>query len=525
MTTASALIASSDLLILATGRVPAELRAEFGDIPIAALPLAGVPLLWWVLDELNSELRAASSAVLVLDDDAQFLLRPDDFIQLLVVPTSGSTNHLEEVLSGIAGYSLSAVTVVVVNLPGSGSPTTAMPTGGVSRLLNADLFTTTDPAAFLAQLRSEAVDVNNCDELRYSSVVSSGSITSHGAAAGTCGRSACAYFATQLSALDTHPQSAVTAGPTPWSVRKNGSDNDKINAEIQWFKNIPAGLSHFAPELLGEGRSEHSTYYDLEFLAIPTIADLFVFGGHGSEFWRALLSKVGLCGDALHQHRFKTTTAVMAAANHQMYVTKTVERLQMLKQHRGWSLPEELWSGPVLNGRNLPGIEEVERRLESRYQRSTLAEPRDATIIHGDYHLGNLFYDLRYGRVRAIDPRGSFGGLPGLFGDPMYDELKLAHDILGHYSHVRSDLFILEQDGDLFNLRYTMSPAAEAVSALSAGWVSGRVADSYGIASTDLRLGVSLLLLSLAALHSATPLRQQAHLLRGLELFAEVSDA
>src|SRR4029079_17209767 len=62
------------------------------------------------------------------------------------------------------------------------------------------------------------------------------------------------------------------------------------------------------------------------------------------------------------------------------------------RQLRRWS---KQWEASKT--RELPAIEEVERRLKRR-----IPEQREATIVHGDYRFGNCLVDPTLGRINAV---------------------------------------------------------------------------------------------------------------------------
>lgn len=53
------------------------------------------------------------------------------------------------------------------------------------------------------------------------------------------------------------------------------------------------------------------------------------------------------------------------------------------------------------------------------------------TVIHGDPNTSNAMIDENYQMV-FIDPRGCFGNLNGIFGDPIYDHAKFLYGLTGY---------------------------------------------------------------------------------------------
>lgn len=300
-------------------------------------------------------------------------------------------------------------------------------------------------------------------------------------------------------------------------VEKSHPDAGKLRDEVDWYRLLPDDLRDLAPVVSGDGLGPHG--YEMTLVPGPGMDELWVFGGHPREFWETAFGSLGSVLDRLHAYE-RQDAYDPSAAQRDMYVIKTLERIALLRPAAGVTLPPSLWTGPRLDGKPLPGLERVEETLAETYRRSRLAVPRPQTIVHGDFHLGNLFYAPSTAKITVIDPRGSFAGRRGVHGDPAYDDLKLGHSIVGDYDRV--SLGSLRATGTEEGFVMGSPPPAGAASArLGAEWLVDRVRREYGMAERDLLLGVSVLLLSLAVLH-ADPERQTSHLLRGLQIYGEV---
>ena len=79
------------------------------------------------------------------------------------------------------------------------------------------------------------------------------------------------------------------------------------------------------------------------------------------------------------------------------------------------------------------------------------------SLIHGDFHFGNILFDFGSGHVKLIDPRGEFGKSGnadsiGCYGDAHYDLAKFLHGFHGGYAHLSGDMFELTSHSDDYNL-------------------------------------------------------------------------
>jgi hypothetical protein len=298
------------------------------------------------------------------------------------------------------------------------------------------------------------------------------------------------------------------------TVRKHRHDRQKLVDEILWYQSLPPDLVDIAPRVVRTGDG----WYDTERVEAPTLGDIWVFGAATSALWNAITGHIDSFLDRLHNHPAAESSDTR---DHQseMYVTKTIDRIEQLR-NGPHTLPDVIWKGAVINGTPTPGLDEVTATIEATYRKSGLAGRRRHRVIHGDFHLGNVFYLSDQDSLRLIDPRGSFGGRHGIHGDPVYDELKLAHSIVGNYDAVVSDAFDLRVDGRHADVTYHLSPAGRHGREGVEHWLWRRFETQYGLTATDVKLGVAVLLLSLAVLHH-NPRQRIAHLLRGLQLFEE----
>lgn len=301
------------------------------------------------------------------------------------------------------------------------------------------------------------------------------------------------------------------------TVTKKHPDRGKIRDEINWYRSLPADLTAFAPALVNVLEDEQG--YEMTLIPGPNLAELWVFGAQGWGFWEVVLNEAADTIRLLHAHP-RQDAHDAGVAQRTMYVDKTLERLQLLEPAKDVTLPAALWDGPRVDGKPLPGLLAVRDALESRYDHSMLAEPRPQTIIHGDFHFGNLFR-LPQGRsVIMIDPRGSFAGPAAIHGDPVYDYLKLGHSIVGKYDQTSLGQVRARYSGTDFSFTQDSLSSQDRPDWQAGTWIVGQLMTDHGLGVEDFNLGVSLLLLSLAALHG-DPALQTTHLLRGLQLFGE----
>ncbi len=138
------------------------------------------------------------------------------------------------------------------------------------------------------------------------------------------------------------------------------------------------------------------------------------------------------------------------------------------------------------------------------------------TVVHGDYCLSNILYDMRSRVVKFIDPRGSFGE-KGIYGDPRYDVAKLYHSVYGLYDFMVQDLFRVSINNDQIELE--LAPRSQHKE-INKRFEKVFFAD---FSHKEVLLITALLFLSMPALHYDHPNRQVAMFSRGIMLLNEWS--
>lgn len=71
-----------------------------------------------------------------------------------------------------------------------------------------------------------------------------------------------------------------------------------------------------------------------------------------------------------------------------------------------------------------------------------LFELKMFNIVYGDFFFVNIFYDIVIGKVVLVDLRGEFGE-KGIYGDNLYEWVKLVYSIDGQYDFIINDWFDL----------------------------------------------------------------------------------
>ncbi len=249
------------------------------------------------------------------------------------------------------------------------------------------------------------------------------------------------YFQSRQADLASREFNSVVG--TRFGIRKTGTPARKIYSEALWFREAPADLRPFLPQLYSHSTGDEVAY-ELEYLFLPSVSELFVFGNLPLPVWHNIL---GSCQDALdicHQTRPKAGETPPRYENRffrDVVVDKTLDRIETFSRAREISLDTD-WR---CDGHSMPSLR---RTVEQLLAAIPPTRGSDICLWHGDFHFANLLFDFRGRRVRVIDPRGMLSdGSITMFGDRRYDVSKLTHSVIGLYDFIVSRRFEIQRNG------------------------------------------------------------------------------
>jgi hypothetical protein len=294
------------------------------------------------------------------------------------------------------------------------------------------------------------------------------------------------------------------------SVHKSGSNGPKIEAEAYWFENIPFNLRLYTPAFLGsEKLADGKPTYSLEYLPLPTLHELFVFGDLAKATWRLILDSCNdFLSECLSHPKSESRNAIHALSA--LTREKTPARLEEFHAKTGISISDE-WR---LNGQVAPSLERISLIATESID---FTNPQLAGIMHGDFCFTNIFYDFRTQRIKVIDPRGSIGGKePSISGDLRYDISKLAHSIIGGYDLILAGRYqcagIKSRD-----VQFDFLPSS-SINHLHDLAKETTFLDMSMLDPEVLAITIHLFI-SMLPLHSDSPRRQEAFISAALRLF------
>lgn len=294
-------------------------------------------------------------------------------------------------------------------------------------------------------------------------------------------------------------------------VKKQSTQNRKIEAEGHWFFRLPEHLKIYIPQLISQHSADKSSYC-LEYLNALPLNELFVHGRKIKQFWLhlcALLSK--FMQDARGDEFSCQSIEQIQVDTIKLYQDKTINRLDAYAH----SSKIDLDAKYKYSGKTVGSIREIANDCIAR----TLKLPIIPCYLHGDLCFSNILYDSRADNIKVIDPRGiNADNELTLLGDQKYDLAKLCHSFVGLYDFIIADAFELIENEEVgVVLDFDCD-----VSVLALAEVFWQMPFIPNFDNRDILPLTVLLFLSMLPLHSDKPLRQKAMLANAVRLYAMI---
>ena len=275
---------------------------------------------------------------------------------------------------------------------------------------------------------------------------------------------------------------------------------------------MPEELKTLTPRIIIKEQQDNQVTITQEFYGYPSLSELFVYGDLSASVWESIIDYMFQIHGLFKQ--FEKPAKVVHLV--EMYQTKTNERItQMLGQNNFW---EMIWNRKniFVNGVKYENIQPCLVKLANDIE--ALTRQKTFNIIHGDYCLSNILYDLNNQIVRLIDPRGSFGG-KGIYGDTRYDIAKLRHSLVGLYDYIVGDLFQINTTDEGFDFELFEDYKNKHLAQYTDKAIS---ANGYNL--REIKLIEGLLFLSMIPYHADYIERQQMMYVKSIQILNELID-
>lgn len=318
------------------------------------------------------------------------------------------------------------------------------------------------------------------------------------------------YYQARIDFLRTRSFNILEYNDLLGTIKKSGTNREKLADEINWFNNIPQELKIFAPRMIDYKIDEAEVSYSLEYYGYQSLADYFVLNQFDLNVWQTLIDRLFAILALFRKYH----TPLPYTAFYEMYVEKTQARINILEQDENWRklLSEEKI---IINETTLNGWPYYAHQLNHLVE--SLHKSNVTSFIHGDLCLSNILFDPHTLLVKMIDPRGRFG-TQSIYGDHRYDIAKLRHSFGGLYDFILSDLFVLNEKNNSFIYKVLCDEEHLAISKLFDATLQEKGYDLPSVALIE-----ALLFVSMIPLHSDAPIRQKAMFLTSIQRLNELN--
>lgn len=304
-------------------------------------------------------------------------------------------------------------------------------------------------------------------------------------------------------------------------ITKTSRQTAKMQAEAAWFETVPPQILLHTPRFVGRKNKDNKAGYQLEYMHLPTLSDMVVFGRLTRNTMGLILSR---CVQLLTNFRTLRPDADAPEASQDYAARFYAEIIQRKTWSRLGSFCDsfgcDLETRFVLNGETLPPLGEIVSGTLAH-----IAETRSEDICfwHGDFFFGNLFFDFNTQRVIMVDPRGMlFDNVLTQFGDIRYDIGKLAHSVLGGYDHIIANQAQCVRSASHV-LDFCLPSYAKAERDFASKLLCQLIETEFGIDSRGLHALAAIMFFSMLPLHQDSPERQAALFANGLHLSKNLS--
>lgn len=218
-------------------------------------------------------------------------------------------------------------------------------------------------------------------------------------------------------------------------LKKISREKEKFIGEISWYLKIPTDIEYVRPRIFSYSTNYDNPYVEMEYYAYHTVHELFLYADLTYNQWKDIFNRIKFIYNDFS--RYKVEDSSIKDSLEEMYLNKTIERLDKLKNDKRFTPFFE--SEFEINGimyKSLNDILEIIKKIVPKQ----LYDIDKFNIIHGDLCFANIMIDSNRTFIKVIDPRGKFGKYD-IYGDQRYELAKLFHSVDGKYDFIIKDLF------------------------------------------------------------------------------------
>ncbi|MEO1772042.1 aminoglycoside phosphotransferase family protein [Candidatus Enterococcus ferrettii] len=282
-------------------------------------------------------------------------------------------------------------------------------------------------------------------------------------------------------------------------LTKKSDDTKKLIHEIEWYIKMPEELQFFTPRIYNYSLDKEQPCVEMEYYPYETLHNLYIYGNLEISDWEKIMDKLLFVRQEMKLHSENKQLDPQDLKD--IYYQKTVARVERLMEDPAFEVFYE--NAPTINGVTYQPVKAIMEQLLNLLEDNQLISEKSASIIHGDFCLSNILFEVSNQLVKLIDPRGKFGSFD-IYGDEFYDIAKIMHSFEGAYDHIITDQFSLEQESStVYSYTIHKTELQNEITEL----VNESIAKLYPI--EQVRLIEGLLFLSMIPLHADYPDRQK----------------
>lgn len=299
-------------------------------------------------------------------------------------------------------------------------------------------------------------------------------------------------------------------------LKKTSDNKEKFIGEIKWYLKLPVEIEYVRPRIFAYSVSYENPFVEMEYYAYHTVHELFLYGDLTKNQWRRLFEKIRfVCQDF---QRYSVTGSEIQGALRDMYLTKTIKRMEMLREKEAFN--HFFVDDIMINGKIYHSLDSIKNILKVEIPKRLMGLDR-FYIIHGDLCFTNILIDSDLSFVKFIDPRGKFGKFD-IYGDGRYELAKMLHSVDGKYDFIIKDLFDLSYDTQCGQIQYKILDRSRKFNVCE---LFLEVFESeIGSHLKEIELIEGLLFLSMIPLHGENLQHQMVMLGVGLDILNRVID-
>lgn len=188
----------------------------------------------------------------------------------------------------------------------------------------------------------------------------------------------------------------------------------RVENESFWYNQIlPTPAEKFIPRVY----SASANKVELEYVPAKTIQQIFTYEDCHKDMISFILKS------ALHKYQMAfSDTQIDDNVSVYMFYDKAKSRLKEIAKYEFIDKEE---------------IKELEDFLDSdEYQQMLKSHLGRSQIIHGDFHFGNILFDINSNKMWMIDPRGNWDNKCSIYGAAAYDYAKFYQSACCEYMWV-----------------------------------------------------------------------------------------